>query len=199
MVARRIEVRHVRWFGRLLRIYPASFRHDYADEMTRLFAEQVRDARQSGGRAAVARVWAESLIDLVLTAPGHHFAREERVPSPAGAGIVSGQAQPQIARGPRVLLALLPVWLLLSLTLISPGFMDPVFANPPGVLGVPFGVAVVFVALSWMALGILTLWRVSSTPAVTLAFVAFTAPAALAVVLAPALITVVLNFGNASP
>lgn len=40
--------RHVRVFRGLLRAYPDAFRSDYGDEMTRLFADQVRDAQGSG-------------------------------------------------------------------------------------------------------------------------------------------------------
>ena len=39
-------IRHARVYSALLRVYPARFRHDYGEEMTRLFGEQVRIGRR---------------------------------------------------------------------------------------------------------------------------------------------------------
>jgi putative ABC transport system permease protein len=59
-----------RFFRRwLLRAYPARFRDEYGEEMMRLFAEQWRDARLTGGTAIV---WFRVAGDTLRTAPREH-------------------------------------------------------------------------------------------------------------------------------
>jgi predicted permease len=57
----------------LLWCYPAPFRREYGAEMAGAFAEQVREARQYGGRLAETSIWLRTLFDLVLTAPREHY------------------------------------------------------------------------------------------------------------------------------
>ncbi len=59
----------MRLFGLLLRLYPASFRNEYGDEMRRLFAERRRMAG-AGGRVALL---IEALRDAFTTAPRVHL------------------------------------------------------------------------------------------------------------------------------
>jgi putative ABC transport system permease protein len=54
----------------LLRLYPASFRHEYGDEMIRLFAERRRGAAGAVERLAL---WIEALRDACITAPRVHL------------------------------------------------------------------------------------------------------------------------------
>jgi hypothetical protein len=54
----------------------------------------------------------------------------------------------------RVLLGLLPLWILLFELIAFPESMDPVTANPPAVAGLPAGVIFVGIALAVMAVGI---------------------------------------------
>jgi glucan phosphoethanolaminetransferase (alkaline phosphatase superfamily) len=93
----------------------------------------------------------------------------------------------------RVLLGLLPLWILLILLIVFPGFMDPVGANPPDVAGLPAGIVLVFVALAVMAFGVVALRRASSTRSMLLAFLLLTVPAAAVIFVAPALILIVQN------
>jgi putative ABC transport system permease protein len=58
-----------RWFRRLLKVLPADFRAAYGREMERTFRAQHRDAR---GVHGVSRLWLETLIDLLRTAPREH-------------------------------------------------------------------------------------------------------------------------------
>lgn len=186
--------RQVCLFRQLLRIYPASFTAEYADEMTRLFAVQLEDARASGHRLAGLRLWVASLADLALTAPGHHIRREEPVPRPVDVGsgsVVVSRSGPAV--GPRIALGLLPLWLVAFLVITAPGFMDPVFSNPPAVLGMPAGVTMVLVTLAWMALGVLVLQRTTTMVAALVAFLVFTAPAAFGLLLIPAVTLIILN------
>ena len=62
--------RHFRWFRRLLTLFPADFRADYARDMERTFAAQHREAVRHGG--GLARLWLETTADLVRTAPAEH-------------------------------------------------------------------------------------------------------------------------------
>jgi hypothetical protein len=91
----------------------------------------------------------------------------------------------------RVLLGLLPIWILLVQAIAFPGWMDPVFANPPEMAGLPAGVVLVAAALAVMAIGVEVLRRASSNRVALLAFLGLTAPAAAVVVVAPALIVTV--------
>ena len=73
------------------------------------------------------------------------------------------------------------------------GCMDPVFANPPAVAGLPGGVRLVGLALAIMAIGAVALRRASTTGSLLLALLALTVPAAVIVGVAPALIVLVQN------
>jgi hypothetical protein len=66
---------HARIFRALLHLYPSSFRVSYGDEMTHFFLDRVAGARTRGGRAAVARLWWRTAVDIVRTA-----ALERRTP-----------------------------------------------------------------------------------------------------------------------
>ena len=93
----------------------------------------------------------------------------------------------------RVVLGLLPLWILLFELIAFPASMDPVTANPPAVAGLPAGVILVFAALAVMAIGIEVLRRASSNRVALLAFLGLTVPAAAVVVVAPALVVIVQN------
>jgi hypothetical protein len=101
------------------------------------------------------------------------------------------KAMPNVAG--RILLGLLPLWILLFELIAFPGSMDPVTANPPAVAGLPAGVVLVGAALAVMAVGIEILRRVSANRSALLAFVGLTLPSAVVVVLAPALVLIVQN------
>lgn len=91
----------------------------------------------------------------------------------------------------RILLGLLPLWILLIWLIAYPGSMDLIGANPPAVVGLPAGILLVGAALAVMALGIVGLRRASSTRSTLLAFLWLTAPAAAVMVVAPALVLMV--------
>jgi predicted permease len=61
----------IRWFRRLVRLFPAEFQADYAREMERTFAAQHRDATHEPG--GVVRLWLETVHDLLRTAPREHL------------------------------------------------------------------------------------------------------------------------------
>ena len=53
----------------LLRLYPASFRSEYGEEMCRLFEERRRGTRLTGRIA----LWVEAVGDAIATAPRIHM------------------------------------------------------------------------------------------------------------------------------
>jgi putative ABC transport system permease protein len=65
--------KHVRLFRRLVRaLFPEEFRADYESEMARTFTAQQRDAQASGG---LTRLWWDTLVGLVRTAPREHVGQ----------------------------------------------------------------------------------------------------------------------------
>lgn len=65
-----------RLYAALLHAYPAEFRRRYADEMTVLFADQLRDARRPVGLAGV---WLHGLADVTANAISEHMRRDRIV------------------------------------------------------------------------------------------------------------------------
>lgn len=191
-------IRHARAYRALLRLYPARFRVDYGEEMSRLFGEQVRDARAAGGRMAVAALWARAIADVLETAPGHHLRKEHHVPEPIPAGASSAivPVAPSSRSGPRVLLGFMPLWVLLIFAVTAPGFMDPLFANPPSVIGLPAGILIVAVAMLLMLAGVWLLRRPATDLTTVLAFLLFTIPATLLILLGPAVILIIVNLAT---
>jgi hypothetical protein len=187
--------RHERLYRRLLSIYPASFRDRYEQEMVTLFTDQLRDARSSGRPMQIVRLWLRSLGDLLSTAPGQHMAEEELVPRPLDAAAVALVGDPDRGglRRTGYALALLPLWVGILLRVAAPGFLDPLFLNPPAVLGLPAGMVAIFGAGLLMALGVVAMRSTRSVALRTAAFALLTLPALALVVFAPALILIASN------
>src|SRR5262245_65069885 len=62
-----------RFFQRLLRLFPAEFRGDFGDDMTRTFQEQRDDVARRGGAAAHLRLWKDTVVGILTTAPREHW------------------------------------------------------------------------------------------------------------------------------
>jgi hypothetical protein len=87
----------------------------------------------------------------------------------------------------------LPIILIVVLMVAAPGFIDPLFANPPAIAGLPAGVVFLFVSLVWAVLGILVARGARSITRVALAVAVFTMPACMAIILGPAVILIIQN------
>jgi macrolide transport system ATP-binding/permease protein len=61
-----------RIFRALLRLFPFDFRLDHGREMEQVFHAQHTDARREGTIRAVARLWFDTVHDLLTTAPRQH-------------------------------------------------------------------------------------------------------------------------------
>jgi len=67
--------RQVRLFRAIVRaLFPEDFRVDYESEMTSTFGAQQREARSTGA-AALVRLWWDTVVGLVRTAPREHVAQ----------------------------------------------------------------------------------------------------------------------------
>jgi putative ABC transport system permease protein len=58
----------------LMRLLPAEFRGDYGPEMELVFAEQRDEARRSGDKMGVLRLWWETARGIFTTAPSEHWS-----------------------------------------------------------------------------------------------------------------------------
>jgi predicted permease len=56
----------------LLQCYPAAFRQEYGNQMLLMFAEQLGEARRSGGRLEPAALWVDATLDALTIAPKEH-------------------------------------------------------------------------------------------------------------------------------
>jgi predicted permease len=57
----------------LLHVYPAAFRHEYGDQMTAMFGEQLGEARRNGGAMRAAALWLRAATDAMRVAPKEHI------------------------------------------------------------------------------------------------------------------------------
>jgi hypothetical protein len=175
---------HQRLYRRLLRLYPAAFRDEYGEEMPRLFAEQLWDARTSGGRKAIAGLWARTLLDLASTAPRQHLERATRMPQPADGSAVALVERRRQHRSRRVFVGSIPLWIFLAGRLSS-GSKDRLLEKPPEMLGLPLGIVLIGLGLLLMTAGVVALRLTSSSRSAALAVLFFIAPATVLVVAAP--------------
>ena len=108
-----------RVYSVLMQLYPAAFRERYREEMVRLFADQLRDARVGRGSGGVVTTWLRTLADLASSAIGEHLRKDRTV--------AQSLASFEPTRGMRLLGlfgsigAILLLWAFVS---VNP-FMDP--------------------------------------------------------------------------
>lgn len=68
-----------RVYRAILSLYPASFRRRFADEMTQLFRDRLRDVGTAGSALDIAIAWLRMVADVALTAPAEHLRRNRTV------------------------------------------------------------------------------------------------------------------------
>jgi hypothetical protein len=89
--------------------------------------------------------------------------------------------------------ALSPVLLWVVLLLTAPGFTDPLYTNPPEILGLPAGLVLVGVAFVLAVVGAVIVWRSRSRTVHALAIGLLTIPALLLIGLGPSIVGVLEN------
>ena len=87
-------------------------------------------------------------------------------------------------------LSLLPFGEALLLVLFAPNYLPPLFAKPPDIVGIPFGIVLEALVLAWAALGARVIWTTRSQVMASIALLATTAPAVPLVLLGPAIIQI---------
>jgi predicted permease len=65
-------MRRIRLFGALMRLFPLDFRIEHGREIEQVFHAQRQHARREGTLGALARLWFETVWDLLRTAPRQH-------------------------------------------------------------------------------------------------------------------------------
>ena len=68
------DSRALRFYRALLRVLPFDFRGDFGAEMETVFHEQHQEAGRRGGVTGVLRLWWETIVGVLKTAPGEHVA-----------------------------------------------------------------------------------------------------------------------------
>jgi hypothetical protein len=190
--------RHERVFRRLVRLYPAGFRARYEDQMVGLFADQLRDCQMSGSSLAVTRLWVQTLIDLITTAPEQHLRKDGPVLQPVEPANAPATGTRSPLQSVAVVIASVPVPLWIVLWILAPGFMEPVFLNPPAMLGLPAGVVIIAFAGGLATLGWLVARRTRSVRVALGAVTFLTIPALLLIMLTPALMLIIVNLAGAT-
>ena len=181
-----------RVYGWLLRAYPAAFRSVYEAQMRTVFRDQLRDARASDEGGAVPTVVVRALVDVLATAPVQHLRKERLVSQPVDLAAV---AVGRTTRRSRFFVALttLPFVLWVFLTVAAPGFMDPIYANPPAIAGLPAGIVILGGAFLVAGLGVLIADRTRSDLVAFLAFMLLSCPAIAVIILASPIALIVQN------
>jgi hypothetical protein len=90
-------------------------------------------------------------------------------------------------------IASLPFVLIVVAQLLAPGFMEPIFANPPDILGLPAGVVLLFAVAIWAALAFVVIRAFRSGLGIALGLLVFTVPSIAAIHYLPATILIVQN------
>src|SRR5580692_5202986 len=62
-----------RLFRALVRVLPFDFRTNYEGEMEGVFEEQHREVQQRGGLLEALKLWKETIVGIVTTAPREHW------------------------------------------------------------------------------------------------------------------------------
>ncbi len=145
----------VRLYRTLLRLYPRGIRERFGEDMTLLFADQLRDA--AGSPRLVVQLWLRTLVDLAL-APDELDSDASDAPKTDGdatpAGIVDGVSWAHIAASRRTA----RVMLLLGAVATAAGIVVQGAMTVPGPC---FGCddRAEIAGLAWM-------WRIYRTPTV---------------------------------
>lgn len=78
MQSRKIIATSVKIYGRLLCLYPKSYRRDFGEQMAQFFRDQCRDAWQTDRQAGLLKLWLRTLPDLGKTSFIEQFNQIER-------------------------------------------------------------------------------------------------------------------------
>jgi hypothetical protein len=187
--------RSERIYRKLLLAYPLSFRARYEEEMVRLFLDQLRDVDAADGAGQRAVLWGRSVADIVSSAPSEHLRKETTVAKRVDPGSVALVVSPERTGAMRLgyAIASLPFIEILFAATFASGFFEPVFSNPPEIVGLPAGIVMLFAVAVWASLAFVVIRAFRSGLGVALALLVFTFPSIVAILFIPSAILIVLN------
>lgn len=81
----------LRLYRALLRLYPATFRDRFGDEMVQLLDDQLRDARSAGSTTSTAAAWLRVVGDLIVTSVAERLAGDRGLARSLAAPSVSSR------------------------------------------------------------------------------------------------------------
>ncbi|MCL4257325.1 MAG: hypothetical protein KJZ53_02210 [Anaerolineales bacterium] len=127
-----------RWFVRLLRCYPRSFRQAYGAHVAQVFRDSSREALATAGARGLAGLWLATLPDLLKTATQEHVKELQM-----NNFLSDPKTRAQVA-----FVLCLP---LAAITLLSAVGVDPSSLPIPGNPGIVSGIALVMMLLGlWL-------------------------------------------------
>jgi hypothetical protein len=97
------------------------------------------------------------------------------------------------ARLRRVVVGLLPLWMIAVASIASPGFTKPLFEKPPEFVGLPAGMVWLGLAFAVMAVGVAVLWLTTSNAVAFLVLLFLTLPTTAVSILLPAIVLIMQN------
>jgi hypothetical protein len=152
----------VRLYRLLLRLYPSGIRDRFGDDMTLLFADQLRDAE--GSPQLIVELWLRTLGDVAATSSE---ASDDAMP----AEIVDGVSWTRIAASRRRARSILLVGAVATAAgIVAQGAMaarGPCFGCDDGrIAGLPASLVIPVVAIAVMLAGLAWMWRIYRAPAV---------------------------------
>ena len=116
--------------------------------------------------------------------------------------VESADTSATVARSPLLpgasIFATVPMILWAALAAFAPGFVDPVFMNPPAMLGLPAGVVIIAFAMAIAFLGWVVIRRARTVGVVLATLLFLTIPAMLLLLLTPVLVLIVVNLADAT-
>jgi hypothetical protein len=141
-----------RVFRALLIAYPRRTRDASAADMVQLFTDRLRNAGSSSARA---RVWAETIADIAVTAP------RERLQRPRTAVVEGPRLESERSLGPDLAAAGSPLFFLLTIVIVisAAGPVPWLFDQRVALFGEPAGVTLGVFSATLAGLGILLMRR----------------------------------------
>jgi hypothetical protein len=163
--------------------------------MVRVFLDQLDDAARANRNLESAELWLRTATDVASSATKEHLRKESTVAKRIDSGSVALAVPPERSIPSRrgYVLASLPFLVILLGPAIAPGLFEPVFANPPELVGLPLGVVVFFMAAVWGSIAFLGIRLARSRFGIAFALLVFTVPSLVAIVATPSLILAILR------
>lgn len=176
----------------LLRLYPASFRAEYEQEMTWAFDRQLERTRGPLGGIAL---FSSVAIDVFVSAVHERGTTNEATMQAVEGAVASVAVRPAFRAGRNLrIFSLSPLWVSLPLLLLT-GSFELLYTGPPDITGIPAALVFEVAGLGWMAIGAAALWQTRSALIAAISITFFAIPSLALVVLGPVSLRILMEFG----